>query len=70
MAGTEISSGFNRPQLDGFYARWNVYNPHLPQVQQNLLAETLTTPPCEDALRPFPISTTVAKELAGRTLSR
>ena len=32
MAETEISSSFNKPQLD---ARWNLYNPHLPQVQRN-----------------------------------
>ena len=34
-----------------------------------LLAKTLTTPPREDALRLFPIVTTVVKESGSRTLS-
>ena len=68
MAETEISSRFNRLQLNVFHARWNLYNPHLPQVQQNSSRKRSQPSPREDALRLFPIGTTTVKESGSKTL--
>ena len=35
MPETESLSSFNRLQLDAFYALWNLYNLHLPQLKYN-----------------------------------
>ena len=51
-----------------FYALWNLYNPDPPQVQQNFPRKHSQSLSREDALRLFPIGTTVAKE-SGKTLS-
>ena len=69
MAETEILSSFNSLQLDVFQALWNLYNPHLPQVQQNSSRKRSQFLPCEDALRLFPIGTTDVKESGSKTLS-
>ena len=68
MAETEISSSFNRLQLNVFHARWNLYNPHLPQVQQNSSRKRSQPRPREDALRLFPIGTTAVKKSGSKTL--
>ena len=63
MAETEILSSFNRLQLDVSHALWNLYNPHQSQIQptpSRKRAQPLLLH--EDALRLFPIGTTVAKE--------
>ena len=62
MAETEILSSFNRLQLDVFYALWNLYNPHQSQIQPTPSRKRAQPLPREDALRLFPIGTTVAKE--------
>ena len=62
MAETEILSSFNRLQLDVFHALWNLYNPHPSQIQPTPSRKRAQPLPCEDALRLFPIGTTVAKE--------
>ena len=62
MAETEILSSFSRLQLDVFHALWNLYNPHQSQIQLTPSRKRAQPLPREDALKPFPIGTTVAKE--------
>ena len=62
IAETEILSSFNRPQLDVFHALWIQYNPHQSQIQPTPSRKRAQPFPREDALRLFPIGTTVAKE--------
>ena len=62
MAETEILSSFNRLQLDIFHALWNLYNSHQSQIQPTPSRKRTQPLPREDALRLFPIGTTVAKE--------
>ena len=62
MTETKILSSFNRLQLDVFHALWNLYNPHHSQIQPTPSRKRAQPLPREDALRPFPIGTTVAKE--------
>ena len=62
MAETEILSSFNRLQLDVFHALWNLYNPHQSQIQPTSSQKRAQPLSREDALRLFPIGTTVAKE--------
>ena len=69
MTETETLSSFNRLQLDFFHALWNLYNPHPPQVKQNSSRKRSQPRPREDALRLFPIGTTVVKEPGSKTLS-
>ena len=62
-AETEILSSFNRLQIDVFHALWNLYNPHQSQNTTNTPSRKRAQLfPREDALRLFPIGTTVAKE--------
>ena len=69
MAETEILSSFNRLQLDVLHALWNLCNPHQPQIQQTSSQKRSQPLPREDALRLFPLGTTVVKEPGSKTLS-
>ena len=62
MVETEILSSFNILQLDVFHALWNLYNPNQSQIQPTPSQKRAQPLPREDALRLFPIGTTVAKE--------
>ena len=69
MAETKILNSFNRLQLDVFHTLSNLYNPHRSQVPQNSSRKRSQPLPGEDALRWFPIGTTVVKESGSKTLS-
>ena len=69
MAETKILSSFNILQLDVFHPLWNQDNPHSPQVQQNSSRKRSQPLPREDALRLFPINTTVVKEPGSKIIS-
>ena len=62
MAETEILSSFNRLQLDVFHALRKLYDPHQSQIQPTASRKRAQSLPRENALRLFPIGTTVAKE--------
>ena len=68
MVETEILSSFNRPQLDGFHAR-GIWTTHTCLKYNKTPRENAHSPFREDALRLFPIGTTVVKESGSRTLS-